>query len=271
MYRSLLIHLDPLDEAGTALDQAVRLARSLDCHLVGLAPTGRLPLRPGLLGADEALALAMEGLHQRAAMRAQRFEERCRAEGLPSFEAVVDDEEPARSIVRHAHCSDLVIIGQARQPGDGATVEQVVLQCARPALLVPAVGHFDTLGENVLVSWNDSPEAARALADAMPLLCQARQVHVLQYEEPLEEATDAMRKRLEAVRQWLAWHGVEATVQIASTEIDIGNALLSRAAETGVDLLVMGAYGHSRWSERILGGTTRTLLQSMTLPVLMSH
>jgi nucleotide-binding universal stress UspA family protein len=78
-------------------------------------------------------------------------------------------------------------------------------------------------------------------------------------------------RRLESVRQWLAWHGVEAELHREVSEIDVGNALLSRAADLGAGLIVMGAYGHSRLSERVLGGASRTLLASMTVPVLMSH
>jgi nucleotide-binding universal stress UspA family protein len=73
------------------------------------------------------------------------------------------------------------------------------------------------------------------------------------------------------VQQWLAWHGVDAQVRQVATEIDVGNALLSHAADLGADLIVMGAYGHARWTERVLGGATRTLLANMTVPVLMSH
>lgn len=275
MYRSLLVQLDGREGSSGPVDVALRMAQALDCHLVGLAPTGRLPVpmggEPGLIGVEQAYMEAAERLRLRAEASAQRFEARCRAEKLPSFETTVDDEDVARSVIHHAHCSDLVIIGQAREGGDRGAVEQMVLQSARPVLVVPYAGRFETVGQNVLVSWNDSPESARAVADAMPLLCRARQVSVVRYEEPLGLNSEEMLSSLEALRRWLAWHGVEAQVQGTVAVIDVGNALLSHAADSGADLLVMGAYGHSRWSERILGGTTRTLLQSMTLPVLMSH
>lgn len=271
MYRSLLVHLDDQDACVARVDFAIRLARRLECHLVGLAPAGRAPVSLGLEG-SVALEQAMEYLHRIARQSARYFDESCQAAGLVSVESVVSDDDTARSVVTHAHCSDLVIMGQGARASDREAVEQVVLQSARPTLVVPCAGRLDTLGDNVLVAWNDSPEAARAVADAMPLLCRAGKVTVMQCDTPADEArADGARRKLEALRRWLMWHGVDAQVQLETTEIDVGNALLSRAADLGADLLVMGAYGRPRWTERVLGGATRTLLASMTLPVLMSH
>ncbi len=278
-YRSLLVVLDERERAAARLDLAIQLARGFDAHLVGLAPTGRIAVPiDGAFGGPGpgAFEPVWEGLRQRAEAQAQAFRDRCTAAGLKSCEAVVDDDDAAASIVRHGHCSDLVVLGQA-DPGDDdhsaahATVEQVVMHGSRPILLVPYVGGPANLGENVLVAWNDSREAARAIADAMPLLCRARQVRVVQCATPTEGSDPAAGGRIEALRRWLMWHGVDADVRREVTQIDVGNALLSRAADFGADLIVMGAYGHWRWSERVLGGATRTLLTSMTVPVLMSH
>jgi nucleotide-binding universal stress UspA family protein len=278
-YRSLLVYLDDSERCAARIDIAIRLARQFEGHLAGLAPTGRMPLPiTGGLGATAPLALepVWEDLRQRAEIRTQAFRERCASAGLRSFEAVVDDDETAPSIVHHGHCSDLVVIGQAQAGSPDvalarAMVEQVVLHSARPTLVVPYAGSFERIGDNALVAWNDSREAARAVADALPLLCRARQVRVLKCETPLDSEDPDTAARLEALQRWLMWHGVDAEVHREVTEIDVGNALLSRAADVGADLIVMGAYGHTRWSERVLGGATRTLLATMTLPVLMSH
>ena len=279
IYRSLLVHLDDQDRCSARTELAMHFAKRWDAHLVALSPTGRLPLPaeagPGLLGLD-TVTLMLTHLRRLADERAQRFRERCREAGLKSFEAVVDEDDGAASVVHHSHCSDFVLIGQAEPGLEGhgaaqAAVEQVVLQSARPTLVLPYAGRFDTVGENVLVAWDDSREAARAVADAMPLLCRAQRVTVLRCETPLMADGTAARRRLDAIHQWLLWHGVEADVRLEVTEIDVGNALLSRAADLGADLLVMGAYGHPRWAERVLGGATRTLLANMTVPVLMSH
>lgn len=273
MYRSLLVHLDGSERCALRADVARQLASRFGAHLAGLAPSGRMPVSLSL-AATPALADALDALRADAQRWADDFVAGCHAAGLMSVEAVTDAENPAVSLVAHAHCSDLLIVGQGESPEARAVVEQVVLLCARPTLVLPWAGPLPTVGERVLIAWNDSPEAARAIADAMPLLCQAREVTVMRCEPPgatLDDFGDAMRGQLEALRRWLMWHGVDAQVRLEAATVDAGNTLLSRAADLGADLLVMGAWGRPRWTERLLGGATRTLLDSMTLPVLMSH
>jgi nucleotide-binding universal stress UspA family protein len=272
MYRSLLVCLDDRPPCDARVDVAMALARRFDAHLVGLAPSGVLQVPIGLDGAA-AMAELMGDLRSAAERSARRFAERCEAARLASVETLVDEAPVARSVVGHARCSDLVIVGQAEAAAERDAVEQVVLQCARPVLVVPFAGRFDTVGERVLVAWNDSPEAARAVADAMPLLCRAERVLVVQCDTPQDDALvgEERSRRLEALRRWLMWHGVDAQVRQEATPIDTGNALLSMAADRGCDLMVMGAWGRPRWTERVMGGATRTLMDSMTLPVLMSH
>jgi nucleotide-binding universal stress UspA family protein len=279
-YRSLLVLLDqePLCAARTEL--AVRLARQHDCHLVGVAPTGLidLPLSAEVVAAQaEFSALAWDALRDQAERATDRFRDACVAGGVKSFEAVIDEAEKAESLVHHAHCSDLTILSQTDpdHPGrrlDHGMVEQVVLQSARPTLVVPYAGRFETVGSSVMVAWDDSREAARALADALPFLRTASAVQVVSWNESDAQDDDkALRTRIAAVGQWLLWQGVSAEVRVEKSEVGIADAMLSRAADLGADLIVMGAYGHSRWTERVLGGATRGLLRSMTVPVLMSH
>jgi len=280
-YRSLLVHLDSQPQAEARVAQALALTRALDCHLVGLAPTGLLdmPIAPEAAASlGEFSALAAELLLQQAQQAALQFRTACAGAGLPSFEALTDTADVARSLVRHAHCSDLVLLSQPdpASPGHGrarAMVEQVILYSARPTLLLPytaKVGDAPLPGGRALVAWDDSREAARALADALPLLRRAEQVQVLSWRES-ENTLDDMRPRLDALQQWLAWQGVTAETREEVSSIGVAESLLSRAADYGADLIVMGAYGHTRWTERVLGGATRGLLQSMTVPVLMSH
>jgi nucleotide-binding universal stress UspA family protein len=163
----------------------------------------------------------------------------------------------------------------------------VVLHSARPTLILPCVSavsavsavneasaardtaRFDRIGTQVLVAWDDSREAARAIADALPLLRRAARVQVISWHEA--DDGGAAAARLDALRRWLMWQGVVAEVQADTTPIDIADTMLSRAADMNADLLVMGAYGHARWAEWALGGATRGMLESMTVPVLMSH
>jgi nucleotide-binding universal stress UspA family protein len=278
-YRSLLVALDPDAQCDARTQVAIRLARSLDCHLVGVAPTGLLDL-PAAPVADasfgELATLAWDTLREQARQSAQRFRDACRSAGLKSFEAVVDEADHAPSLVHHAHCSDLAVLSQA-DPGAGghrrarALVEQVVLHSARPTLILPYAGRVGSVGTNVMVAWDDSRESARALADALPLLRRAERVQVIRWSKVGADDTQALRQRLAALQQWLAWQGVAADVRSEVSDIGIAEAMLSRAADLGADLIVMGAYGHARWAERVLGGATRGLLASMTVPVLMSH
>jgi nucleotide-binding universal stress UspA family protein len=278
-YRSILVLLDasPLCPARTRL--AIHLARRLDCHLAGVAPTGLLAVPPVLGSAvslSEFTTLAGDTLRVQALRAARQFEADCRAAALHSFEAVVDEFEVLRSLVRHAHCSDLCVLSQA-EPGDPAhrhareLLEQFILHSARPTLIVPYAGRFETFGTHAMVAWDDSREAARAVSDALPLLRRAKRIDVVRWNERGAHADATQRLDLDALQKWLMWQGVSAQVHTETTDIDIADALLSRCADMSADLLVMGAYSHARLSERVLGGATRGVLTAMTAPVLMSH
>ncbi len=278
-YRTILVHLDQEPLCALRTRTAIHLARDMDCRLIGLAPTGLvdLPVSPQAAGslADFASA-AWDALRVGATQAVEQFRHACDAAGLKSYEAVMDEADAASSLVYHAHCSDLAVLGQPDPQAPGhrqaqAVVEEVILQSARPTLLIPYAGRFDTPGRNVMVAWDDSREAARAVSDALPLLRRARQVQVVSWNEAGTEADARLNERMDALRHWLMWQGVPAETRVETTAVSISDAMLSRAADLGTDLVVMGAYGHSRWAERVLGGATRGLLTSMTVPVLMSH
>lgn len=278
-YRSLLVPLDNGAHCAPRTQMAIRLAQSLDAHLVGLAPTGVLdfPVVPEAAAAvGELAAQAWAALRDQAHLAADRFHAACRAAGLASHEAFVAEGAPAPALVQAAHCSDLVLLSQPDPQASGhaaarAVVEQVVLGSARPSLLLPYAGRFDTVGRRVLVAWDDSREAARAVSDALPLLQRAEQVELVAWNERGTVRDESLPDSLRALQRWLAWHGVSAETAQETTEIPIAEAMLSRAADLESDLIVMGAWGHARWTERMLGGATRGLLDAMTVPVLMSH
>ncbi len=147
----------------------------------------------------------------------------------------------------------------------------MALAVGRPVLVVPYAGRFEACGRRVLVAWNASRAATRAVNDAMPLLAGAETVTVL-CVDPDEDRRAHGDVPGADVAVHLARHGVKARVEsTASGGIGVGNAVLSRASDIGADLLVMGAYGHTRVRELLLGGATRTILESMTVPVLLSH
>jgi nucleotide-binding universal stress UspA family protein len=278
-YRSLLVFLDQSPTCSARTQVAARLATALDTHLVGLAPTGvvdMMPFQESGSALTEFAARAWDTLRDRAEKATQRFSDDCKTARVKSFEAVIDEADEATSLVRHAHCSDLCILTQTDPGADGdwaarQLVERVVLQSARPTLIIPRTGKFETIGHNILVAWDDSREAVRAMTDALPLLRLARSIHVVSWNETGAKNDKALRQGLDALQNWLMWHGVTARARSETCDGRIAEAILSTAATLNADLVVMGAYGHARWSERILGGATRGLLSSMTVPVLMSH
>lgn len=278
-YRSLLTLADTTPACRERTRVALDLARRLDCHLVGLAPTGLINL-PGTPEVVPALAdfaeRAWVALRGQAEQAADNFNAACRTAGHKSHEAVIDTADVADSLIRHAHCSDLTVLTQAdpSQPEHRRTaqmLEQVLLFSARPTLVLPYAGRVERVGRKALVAWDDSREAARAVSDALPLLRQAEQVEVVSWKENSLDDTGVLRSRLASLHQWLLWQGVPAEVRVETTSIGVADAMLSLASDVDADLIVMGAYGHSRLAERVLGGATRGLLATMTVPVLMSH
>jgi len=176
-------------------------------------------------------------------------------------------------VTLHARYADLVLIGQTDASDDSKVPtdfpERLVLAAGRPVLILPAVGKFATIGKRILIAWNPSREATRAVTDAIPLLQRADNVHVMAVNPKAGEHGSVPGAD---IGLYLARHGVRVDVKTDhGAEIDVGNELLSRAADLDADLIVMGGYGHSRLKEWVLGGATRTILESMTAPVLMSH
>lgn len=275
-YRSILVALDATPANGARTAIAIALARQFDAHLIGLAPTAALDAQVMQTAAAmaDAAAAASERLLDEAMAIAQAFRKRCTAEALPSFEALADPSPASTSLVLRAQCADLLIMSQPDPalPGhrlQAAELEEVLLSCAKPVLLIPYT-HREPVGtRRVLVAWDGSPESVRAMTDALPLLRRAAQVTVMHWRR--EAQGSAPLAHLAGIRQWLAFQGVDAEVRDEVTTLAFGDALLNAASDTGADLIVMGAYGHARWTERLFGGVSRTLLASMTAPVLMSH
>jgi nucleotide-binding universal stress UspA family protein len=283
-FKDLLVHLDndPRCEARLAL--ATGLAQRCGAHLVGtyvvdipptefffgteLAYTGSAPVHLMEQIRRDALAAA--------ASTEVAFRDRLRREGVEGEWRLVEGNLPA-TVALHARYADLAIVGQPNpnEPRDdryrdGAIVE-TVMTSGRPVLAVPYAGDFPVMGERVLVAWNASREAARAINDALPLLAQAKTVTVLAVN-PRFGVRGHGDVPAADVALHLARHGVKAeAAHTASGDIADSQALLSYAADISADLIVAGAYGHSRAREVIFGGMTRTLLREMTVPVLFSH
>ena len=185
------------------------------------------------------------------------------------------ENDPTGSAIALAALADLVVLAQP-DPAAAPTVfglrpEGVALGAGRPVLMVPYAGDFATIGRRVLVAWNGTREAIRALHDAMFVLEGAERVTVIEIDPPTEQIGIA-RVAAADVAAALGRRGIAAGAETeASGDIDVGDLLLSRAADLAADLLVMGAYGHSRLREFVLGGVSRGVFRHMTLPVLLAH
>jgi len=276
-YRTIVVHVDRSANSEARIALASALALREEAHLVGAAMTG-MP-RSMLAGRGyEASAVVLADHLRYAGERVQQalaqFTGIVERLGVPSHEARSSNDDEYAGLCLQARYADLVVLGQSAPADskDGNLLpdlpDYVLLNCGRPVLLVPHTGRFPTVGKRVLVAWNGSAEAAKAVTAALPLLRGAEQVTLA----VLGESMDVLGESPGAdIALYLARHGVNVEVLRRPAPTDPGKAILSLAADFQADLLVMGAYGHSRFREMMLGGATRTILATATLPVLMAH
>lgn len=265
------------------LHVAIELARRNDAHLTALFVMTSLEMAglAGPMGDDIASLGTLDAIREEhraarlavAERLAAAFDAAAKRAGIAAEWRVADGDATELATL-NARYVDLTVLGQVDpdDPNPAAPVpEAVLLGSGRPILAVPYIGASDAIGRRVLVAWNATREAARAANDALPLLQDAEMVTVLSInpergirgEGDLPAADIALH---------LARHGIKAQASYLVVEdIGVGAALLSRAADLGSDLLVMGGYGHSRLREIVLGGASRTVLREMTVPVLLSH
>jgi nucleotide-binding universal stress UspA family protein len=271
-YKTILVHLDERPRRAERLQLGLQLARSFDAHLVALFALegGRVPSYA--LAEAGPLVQEIELRRRSDAARAAEDEFRQaerRAQGKAEWRVSMDDALTAVRV--SARYADLVIAGQP-EPGEllaKAFAGELLLSVGRPVLFVPYAGRFPDAGKRVLIAWNASREAARAVSDALPLLARADSVEVVAFDPRPGEHGEVPGADMAL---FLARHGVKAIAARQSVPgTDIGSQILSRAADLNADLVVMGGYGHSRMRELVLGGATRSMLEAMTVPVLMSH
>jgi nucleotide-binding universal stress UspA family protein len=275
-YKTLLVHLDHRPRSDARLELALGLAERFDAHLVGLFAPGaaRLPSY-ALAEGGPALRDVLEQRRAEAAGEAhKRFQRLAGRNGAGRAEWRASQAEPDAAVRLSARYADLVIAGQPEAGDEGelrGLGDELALSTGRPVLFVPYAGKFADLGRRVLVAWDAGREAARAVTDALPFLQRAERVEVASFD-PERTGRRHGEEPGADIGLYLARHGVKVSVARQSgAGYEVGSQILSRAADTSADLIVMGAYGHSRVRELVLGGATRTLLEAMTVPVLMSH
>jgi nucleotide-binding universal stress UspA family protein len=277
-YRSIVVHLDTSERAHPRLELALRVAKQFGAYLTGMFSVF-MPDRRSfyvLAGSAEYYS-SQEKLRneRRGAIERLFHAELGRAKVAGDW--VTTDECPNLAVQRLGRTADLIIASQDNPDDPEAYVgdhfpENLLMSTGRPVLMVPYVGTFPSLGSDVMVAWDGSREATRAVHDALPFMQHAKKTTVVTVNGTKDEPADSRPPGAD-IAAVIARHGVKVEVINidAATGASIGDALLSHASDLGANLIVMGAYGHARWQELVMGGATREILKSMTLPVLMSH
>lgn len=284
-YQTILVHIDDTPRCAARVELAADLAAAGNAHLVGLY----LPVLPADLPYAAINRQNLQGALDRRTTSDQHHEQDARKkfEAITARVGVAAEWRAPPGVADevatvHARHADLVVLGQHDGQAQAAPVlerfnENLILGSGRPVLVVPYTGQVPHRFERILIAWNGSRESARAVGDAMPLLERCAHVTaaiiVPTTGEPRLDAPNG-----KALVDYLSRHGVTAECEVipVSHEVGVdkagaGELLLTRAADVAADLIVMGCYGHARLRELVMGGVTRTLLRSMTVPTLLSH
>jgi len=269
MVKSVFVPLNGMDGDWAALGAAKAAARSFG------ATVSAVHVR---LDVNSALAL----LTRETSWRAEREENERSTNARAAFDQAFGAKNSAAVIGHwreieglplyeyafHGRMHDLIVIARERQLPEYAA--EILMRAGRPVLIAPPRA-TESIGESVLLAWNNSPESARALTAAMPMLLKAKKVLIACIPQPLDDEQETQRS-LDELRDVLALHGLTAETRLLKQASgDEANVLRDAAYSAGSDLIVMGAYGHSRLREFVFGGATRAILDECALPVLMFH
>jgi nucleotide-binding universal stress UspA family protein len=275
MIKDIVVNLSLGDRRDAAAEFAVSAASTLDAHLAGLVLTYE-PFVPAaeMIVPPELIDMQRDENDRLSSAAIGRFDELARRNAIS---AETRNIEVAASmapdtLARVARRFDLSVVSQPRSESKGSDemfIEAALFGSGRPVLVVPYIQKSGLKLDRVLVCWDGSRTAARATADALPLLAKAKVTEVITVADGSASAEEIPGIDF---AQHLARHGIEVELKrLVRGDIDVADVILSHVADTSADLIVMGGYGHSRLREFVLGGVTRKLLQSMTAPTLMSH
>lgn len=277
-YKTILVHLSSEERARSALGFAIGVAQRFQAHVIGLYVFPSYPLTPPVpLPFGMEIAGQVRGAINEEARKVKTvFDEMTANQPFVSEwrSITTDRRSPEHIVLEQSHVVDLVVASQTDPAWKWSDIldfpESLALGAGRPVVIVPNYGRHERLPRVVTVAWNGRREAARAVADALPLLRQAESANVLTVRDgkPLPEGHLPDTEIAAA----LARHGVKVDLaDVIATEYTIGEEIRVRAIDRGSDLIVMGCYGHSRLREFALGGVTRHMMREMTMPILFSH
>ncbi len=277
-YKDLQVHVDSTANCDQRLHVAAGMATNLDAHLTGVYVRPKFHLPSYMTPMDTEWMRRLEASYEQE-MDAKERDAKQVFDDVISQYSVDAAWQTSRgtvyaSLAEEAAYADLMVLGQP----DSEDVtnqyqdlpDQVVLTTGRPCLVVPYIGADNNVGKHPLVAWNGTRESNRALHDALPLLERAETVTIMLSEESGQSGNADLPDT--RIAQHLARHDVKVmTKTLRAKKSETSNVFLSYLADNGHDLLIMGAYGHSRLREVVLGGMTREIMKTMTVPVLMSH
>jgi nucleotide-binding universal stress UspA family protein len=274
--KDIVVHIELNAESERRLKAAMSLAQTHGAHLAGVyaVPRPYIPAYAEVQITAEVLE-AQRASAEEAASRAEAAFKAATANSGLSVEWRQQEGDEGRVLGFHCRYADMTIVSQPDPeqslfPGDRDLPDRLILTAGRPVMVLPHGYSGDLSGKRILVAWDEGPLASRAIHDALPLLQAAEKV-VVMVANPTKVPGEKRDPGAD-IAAHLARHGVKVEAShVTSDELDVGNLLLSRAADMSADMMVMGAYGHARWSELILGGVTNVVLSHQTVPVVMSH
>lgn len=268
-----------LDLAGDQLaaKYALEFGRIHDAHVTGLAVSFE-PVVPAFAAAPMPVDY-MQAAHEQAIAAANEakkdFDELARLAATRSESRIAEilTGGPLENVLVHCRPTDLVVIGQSNpdkpEPMRELLIETVLFESGVPVMLVPYIGSTAFQPKNVLVGWDGSSTATRAIHAALPVLEKAEKITVLVIEK--RASRDEGQPGAD-VANYLARHNMDVTVDVViNPQASVADTVLNHVSDNGNDLVVMGGYGHSRMREFLFGGATREILEAMTVPVLMAH
>lgn len=276
-YKNILAYCNNSQLASRLFEVSVALAKKNGAHLTGLylVPQPHLHASVGEEFIGELIENQESFFKEQGELIEAAFDKARAGQEIKSHWSNTHSNSAfvSRAVVEHTHYADLAIINQAEAEHDVAQENgipaELILEGGRPVLIVPKSGDLGEFGHDVLVAWNGSREAARAVYDALPFLTHARKVEVFELSD--EDRRGEHLSAADLVNS-LKHHGVKASDASEPLDnYDVGAYFLDRAEKQNFDMLVMGGYGHSRLTEFVLGGATRHVLMEATIPVLMSH
>ena len=260
------------------LDCVLPIANHFKSHVIGVHAEAMPVSYTTPMGFPDAefIHISSERNEKRAAELGQRYNSRCLAEGVSaewrSMESFSGDS--ALSSLSNARCADLIVAVQSNPNGESlssANLEGLLFEAGRPVLFIPYAAPATGIFRKVLIAWNGSREAARAVFDALPFIMDADEIEIL-VVDPEENGESNGEEAGSEIAATLGRHGVHVTVvNERSAGLSVGAVIENHAAESKPDLIVMGAYSHSWLREFLFGGVTRTLLQSMPVATFMSR